>query len=206
DADEFQRRYAAMPALKKAELLRVVVYVPPPVMLEAHGEPHFELATWVGVYLAATPGVRGGDNTTVRLGPRDQPQPDVVLLLPPDRGRRATIDADGYLSGPPDLAVEVAASSASYDLTVKKELFAEAGVPEYVVWRVRDRRVDWFVLREGRYERREPDPDGIYRSEGFPGLWLDPAALLAGDLAQVLAVLQKGLASPEHAAFRGADS
>ena len=35
----------------------------------------------------------------------------------------------------------------------------------------------------------------------FPGLWLDPAALIRGDLAHALKVLQQGLATPEHAAF-----
>ena len=39
------------------------------------------------------------------------------------------------------------------------------------------------------------------RSEAFPGLWLDPAALLAGDLPRALAVLQQGIATPEHASF-----
>jgi hypothetical protein len=49
-----------------------------------------------------------------------------------------------------------------------------------------------------------PASGGIIRSEVFPGLWLAPAALLAGDLLRVLAVLQQGLASPEHAAFAAA--
>jgi hypothetical protein len=70
-----------------------------------------------------------------------------------------------------------------------------------VVWRVWDRAIDWFLLREDRYERLAPNAEGQYRSEIFPGLWLDPAALLRGDLAQVIAVLQQGLASPEHAEF-----
>ena len=39
------------------------------------------------------------------------------------------------------------------------------------------------------------------RSEVFPGLWLDPRALLTQDWPRLLAVLGQGLASPEHAAF-----
>ncbi len=35
----------------------------------------------------------------------------------------------------------------------------------------------------------------------FPGLWLDPAALMRKDFAGVLDVLERGLASPDHAAF-----
>jgi hypothetical protein len=61
--------------------------------------------------------------------------------------------------------------------------------------------MDWFVLREGRYEKLPVGTDGILRSTVFPGLWLDPTALLKGDLAMVLAVLQRGIQSPEHAEF-----
>jgi hypothetical protein len=42
---------------------------------------------------------------------------------------------------------------------------------------------------------------GVYRSEVYPGLWLDAAAMLQDDLAKVMAVLQQGLASPEHVQF-----
>jgi len=75
------------------------------------------------------------------------------------------------------------------------------GVEEYLVWRVQDAEIDWFVLREGRFDRLQPDADGITRSIVFPGLWLDAAALLTGDLARVHAVLRDGLATPAHAAF-----
>jgi hypothetical protein len=41
-----------------------------------------------------------------------------------------------------------------------------------------------------------------YREHGKPhGLWLQPDALLAGDLSRVLETLQQGLASQEHKAF-----
>jgi hypothetical protein len=61
--------------------------------------------------------------------------------------------------------------------------------------------VDWFELREGEYLPLPPDTDGIYKSKVFPGLWLPVNALLEGDLAKVLAELQKGLGTPEHLAF-----
>src|SRR5205807_9315194 len=105
------------------------------------------------------------------------------------------------VAGAPELAVEVASSSASYDLHVKLEIYRERGVREYLAWRVGDRAVDWLALRGDRYEPIAPGPDGILRSEVFPGLWLDPAALAAGDGPRLIAVLQQGLASPEHAAF-----
>ncbi|MGQ4810223.1 hypothetical protein NKDENANG_03672 [Candidatus Entotheonellaceae bacterium PAL068K] len=68
--------------------------------------------------------------------------------------------------------VEVASSSASYDLHAKLQVYRRGGVREYVVWQVLDQEVDWFVLREGQYERLQPDIDGCLRSEVFAGLWL----------------------------------
>jgi Uma2 family endonuclease len=96
---------------------------------------------------------------------------------------------------------EVASSSVSYDLTDKLKVYRRNGVCEYIVWRVLDRQIDWFVLREGEYVRLSLGDGGLYRSEVFPGLWLDPAALVGGDTTTVLATLQRGLASPEHIDF-----
>jgi hypothetical protein len=74
-------------------------------------------------------------------------------------------------------------------------------VREYLVWRTRDGEIDWFRLNEGQYVQIEADEAGIVKSTVFPGLWLDRAALLRRDLARVFAVLQEGIASPEHTAF-----
>jgi Uma2 family endonuclease len=107
---------------------------------------------------------------------------------------------DGYVTGAPELVLEIAASSASYDLHEKLNAYRRNGVREYVIWRVWDEAIDWLVLRQGRYEPLAP-VDGVYRSEVFPGLWLDAAAVLRSDLARVLEVLQQGLAGQEHADF-----
>jgi Uma2 family endonuclease len=192
-----------MPHLKKAELIEGVVYVPSPVRFRRHGRPHAHLMTWLGVYEASTPGVEAADNSTARLDLDNEPQPDALLLIDPARGGQAQISADDYIEKAPELVAEVAASSVSLDLNLKLHVYRRNGVREYVVWRVLDQEVDWFVLREGRYDRLPLDAAGLYRSEVFPGLWLDPAALVRGDLARVLAVLQQGLASSEHAAFVG---
>ena len=198
---EFERRYEAMPHLKKAELIEGVVYVPSPVRHNAHSHPHIHLASWLGQYEASTPGVQAGDNGTVRLDLDNEPQPDALLFIDPACGGQARIGADDCIEGAPELVAEVASSSASYDLHVKLRVYRRNGVREYLVWRVLDHELDWFVLRAGQYERLPVDAEGLWRSEVFPGLWLDPAALLRGDLATVLAVVQRGLASPEHAAF-----
>src|SRR5688572_30660554 len=81
---EFERRYEAMPHLKKAELIEGEVHMPSPVRMQHHGEPHADVITWLGTYRSATPGVRFGDNATVRLDLDNEPQPDALLRI--DRG------------------------------------------------------------------------------------------------------------------------
>ena len=199
DADEFERRYDAMPEEKKAELIEGIVYMSSPVSHEQHGRPHTHLSTWLGNYEAATPGVEASDNSTLRLGPNNQPQPDALLMIDPARGGQATF-ADGYIVGGPELLAEVSASTVSMDMNTKLEVYRRAKVREYVVWRIDDDEIDWFVLRRSRFVRLAPQ-DGIHKSEVFPGLWLDAPALVARNLARVLEVVGMGIASPEHAAF-----
>jgi len=199
--DEFERRYDAMPHLKKAELIEGVVYVPSPVRHRHHGAPHALLVSWLGQYIAGTPGVEISDNSTVRLDLDNEPQPDALLFIDPACGGQTHVSSDGYIEGSPELVAEVASSSVSYDLHAKLHAYRRNGVREYIVWRVLDQAIDWFVLRAGQYEPLPVDANGLLRSEVFPGLWLDPAALLRGDLATVLAIVQQGLGSPEHATF-----
>jgi Uma2 family endonuclease len=197
---EFERHYAAMPYLKKAELIEGVVYLHTQVSTDEHGAPHAELVGWLGFYRAFTPGVQGGDNGTLRLDLDNEPQPDAFLRILPEFGGQSRT-ANGFVEGAPELVAEVAASSASYDLHDKLNAYRRNGVLEYVVWRVWDRAIDWFVLRGGRYESASLTAGGLYRSETFPGLWLEPAALMRGDLARVIQVVQEGLATSDHAAF-----
>lgn len=196
---EFERRYEAMPHLKKAELIEGVVYVPSPVRYEGHGRQHSALNGWLVVYSASTPGVAVSDNTTVRFDLDNEPQPDVLLRF--THGGQSRVAADGFLEGPPELVAEVASSSVAYDLHQKLDVYRRHGVHEYIVWRTADNAIDWFVLREGRYERLAPNEAEIYKSETFPGLWLNAAAMLQEDLAGVLKTLGEGLASHEHAEF-----
>jgi Uma2 family endonuclease len=199
--DEFERRYDAMPHLKKAELIEGVVHVPSPVRQRYHGRPHSTLIGWLFVYEAHTPGVELGDNPSIRMNQDNMPQPDGVLVIQPEYQGHVKIDVEGYIEGAPDLVAEVAASSASYDLHDKLEVYRRRGIREYIVWRVLDGQIDWFVLRDGRYEKNAVSDDGTLRSTIFPGLWLDPNALLRGDRVGVLAIVERGLESPEHAAF-----
>lgn len=199
--DEFERRYRAMPGHVKAELIEGVVYMPSPVSHRKHAAPHVQLVTWLGTYWAATPGLSAGDNGTLRLDLDNEPQPDAYLLVLPEHGGQAKIDEDDYVEGAPELVAEVAATSANYDLHQKLNAYRRNRVREYIVRRTFDAALDWFVLREGRYEALAAAADGIIRSEVLPGLWLDAAALIRGDLAAVLEAVGHGIASPEHAAF-----
>ena len=201
---EFERIYAAHPEIRKAELIDGVVYMPSPARHREHGKPHFETIVWIGTYAAATPGVEGSDNATLRLDFENEPQPDALLFLPPEYGGNARVGEDGYLEGAPELIVEVAASSASYDLNQKKRVYARNGVPEYIVYLAYERRVIWFILRDGVYQAQRPDANGLLKSERFPGLWLLPDALLEGEMARALEALQRGLASQEYKTFSDA--
>jgi Putative restriction endonuclease len=197
---EFERRWDAMPHLKRAELLEGVVYMPSPVSAN-HSGPHFDLIGWLGIYRFATPGVAGCDNGSIRLDMANEPQPDAHLRILASHGGQARVGTAGYVEGAPELAAEVAVSSIPIDLNVKLPIYQRNGVREYIIWRVPDREIDWFALRGTEYQRLTPGADGVYRSEVLPGLWLDAAALIRGDLPTVSRVAQQGLASPEHAAF-----
>jgi Uma2 family endonuclease len=198
---DFEQRYEAMPHVKKAELIEGIVYMPSLVRVRSHGKPHGQIMNWIGTYSAATPGVDFADNATLRLDPDNEPQPDAILWIDAAGSGHTRISEDDYLEGSPELIVEVAASSDSYDLHVKREVYRRNGVQEYIVWRVYDRQVDWLRLENGQYVTVPADAEGLIHSRVFPGLRLAVPALLSGDLAHVLAEVQKGLASAEHRAF-----
>lgn len=198
---EFEHRYHLHPEIKKAELIEGEVYVASPVRAKQHSSPHFDVIAWLGVYRAATPGLAGNDNATLRLDLENEPQPDVILRLEPQFGGQVQITEDDYLEGVPELVVEIAASSVSYDLGKKKQVYARNGVKEYIVFATYEKEIYWFVLGEGGYKPLIADVNGVIQSRIFPGLWLQTTALQTGNLTAMLAVLQQGLASPEHAAF-----
>ncbi len=198
--DDFERRFDAMPNLKKAELIEGVVYVWPTVSFTLHAEPHACIVTFCVAYSTYTPGTDCSDGSHLRLDQNNMPQPDVMLFLDEPPGA-ARIGDDGYVEGAPELIAEVATSSASYESHDKLNAYQRNGVREYLVWRTFDGELDWFRLRGKKYTRVRPDDKGVIASSVFPGLRLNVKALLAGNLKKVLAELQKGLKSKEHADF-----
>ena len=197
-SDEFMRRWEAMPDLNYAELIDGIVYMPSPVSLK-HSGFHAPLTGWLAIYVASTPGCRVGSDGTWLMDGRNVPQPDIALRILPEFGGQSKVEGE-YAAGAPELIVEVAASSRARDLGAKLKLYERMGVREYLVALARKEQILWHELTAGGFQPLQPDSDGIFRSRFFPGLWLDPAALWRLDLAALYAVLQRGLASPEHAA------
>ena len=199
--DEFESRYDATPDLKRAELIEGIVHIAPPVRLMGHGIPCTVLISWLASYYAATPGTRAGVRAHIRFDSRNMLQPDVSFIILPSYGGRARISADDYLEVGPELVACVWPRGVNFNFDAKFGVYQRNGVREFVVWRTEQQQIDWFVLRDGKYERLAPTPAGLLCSETFPGLWLDTAALLADDFPAVLATLQRGISDPAHAAF-----
>jgi Uma2 family endonuclease len=196
---EFERRYTAQPELKKAELIEGVVHMPSPVSIR-HANIHANIMTWLGSYRAYTPGIYLADNVTIRLDLENEVQPDAVLYIAPEKGGQVRIE-DKFLSGAPELVVEVAASSAAYDLHEKLRVYRRNGVQEYLVLLAHEQETRWLQLIEAEYRPLTPGAAGALHSQAFHGLRFQPDQFWADDLAGLLQVLQTGLDSPEHKAF-----
>ena len=186
---EFHRLYETMPEDFKAELVEGIVYLAMSVRTDSHGEPHALIVTWLGVYQSLHPDTRVSNDSTLILDGDNEFQPDALLRRDPADGGSSRLREDGYLIGPPELVVEVSASSVSKDMHLKREVYRRIGVREYLVWRVLEQAVDWWQLEQGRYVSLEPDAAGHLNSVVFPGLQLDVPALLEGNAARVLAAL-----------------
>jgi len=211
--EEFHRRYEAMGEGVRAELIEGVVYLhhapdtPSPVSLDFHATPHIDLGGWVFYYCLKTPGLLRGADGSVLLDGGNEPQPDVLLGIPESVGGRTRVVRRGakqYVGSAPELVAEVAASTAAIDLHAKLRAYERNGVAEYLVVLTEERppEVRWMALEFGRLAPLPRDPaDGLLKSRAFPGLWLDPDALLAGDLPRLVAAVDRGYATAEHAAF-----
>jgi Uma2 family endonuclease len=187
---EFERRYLTRSDIKKAELIEGVVFVGSPVRLPEHAEPHADIMYWLGHYRRRHPECRVADNGTARLDEENEPQPDAMMFLDRAAGGQAEVDADGYLQGAPELVVEIAASSASHDLGAKMVAYQRNGVQEYIVWQILEDRIDWFRLEGGQFKLVSP-VEGQVESRVFPGLRLDVAAMVAGDLDAAVAPMER---------------
>lgn len=188
--EEFDRIYALCSDIRKAELIDGVVYVASPVRINAHGRPYGRLGAVLHYYADSRPGVLASSDGTVLLADGTRVQPDIAVYWNADRPGTARENEDDYLEGPPELVAEIAGSSVSIDLHAKFRVYERNGVKEYIVWRTRDRAIDFFRLHDGRFVRVEPDNDGVFESAVFPGLRISTQHLLKGDTPGAIAVLK----------------
>ncbi len=91
---------------------------------------------------------------------------DVVLALPSELPRlfipdlaiilhgRGAIVGDRMVEGVPDIVIEVLSTDRNRDLVRKRQVYAEAGIPEYWICDRRDDTVRQLELRNGEYVER----------------------------------------------------
>ena len=93
--------------------------------------------------------------------------PDLVIIM---EGSSAVI-ADRMVEGVPDIVVEILSSDRRRDLVRKRQVYAEAGVPEYWIFDPRADTATLLELRDGVYvERAVLDSDGTLTTPLLPGL------------------------------------
>jgi hypothetical protein len=195
---EFLQRWEQEPGLKFAELIDGVVYMPSPLSL-----PHSRfdgVAQLVLGYYAARSGICENLPQATWLMEKSAPQPDLALSLKPEYGGKLKVAPGDLASGLPELVVEICRSSRSYDLGPKLALYERVGVPEYLAILVEERRFEWRIMVEGRYQLLE-SAVGVFRSRILPGLWIEESAFWSADGTRLLAVLDEGMKSPEFFGF-----
>jgi hypothetical protein len=195
---EFHRRYEAYPEDVKFELVGGVVHMASP-MRGPHGLFSLKLAVVLGLYEHATPGTEAADGITAILGKESEPQPDLLLRLLPECGGLSRYNDRQYLTGPPEFVAEIAHSTRDLDLNDKHDDYLAAGVQEYLVLCFEEQEIHWFHFPSKT--RLRPDRAGVWKSQVFPGLWIDGPALLAQDLDRLITTVRRGLATAKHAAF-----
>jgi Uma2 family endonuclease len=168
---EFHRRYLQYPESIRFELINGTVYRASPQRIP-HGKYTSRLASVLSFYEMQTPGVENTVDSTVILGDKSEPR---------------------------QMVIEIAHSTVAIDLHEKKSDYEQAQIGEYVVICVEEKKVYWFDSVSRRTKKLPSD--GVLRSRMFPGLWIDCPALFAYDTRRLIRVLNKGLASPEHARF-----
>ncbi len=199
DQPTFHALYEAMPPGTRAELIDGVVQMPSPAG-EFHATAIPIASGWLTWYALRTPGVQVLADPTTVLGTRSEVQPDLALRILPDKGGQ-TRPHGRFIAGGYELVVEISHTSRAKDLGIKRLEYERAGVLEYVVRTIEPAAIHWFARSDAGLVRRVPDADGLYRSSAFPGLWADPADLIANDFQRLVDAVNRGCATADHAAF-----
>lgn len=188
--EEYIRRYEAAPEELKAERINGKVYLMNSLRARYHGNPQMLLAGWLFTYAMAHPELNLSDNATLHLRTENTPQPDLCMYR---TGGNASLDEDGYLVGSPELIIEIAGSSASYDFGEKRDVYEAAGVGEYLVFETIEGRIEWW-RHDGSKFVDVPRDETVFKSTLFSGLWLDGDALRAADRFRLIEKLNEGIA------------
>ena len=95
------------------------------------------------------------------------PEPDLVIVL----NERRNIVGRARIEAPPDIAAEILSTDRSRDLVRKRQIYAEAGVPEYWLVDPRNDTVTQLELRGGQYiEQAALGADDTLTTPLLPGL------------------------------------
>lgn len=192
DRDEYFLRGSVAPKKLKSERINRRVYLMmSPLRAQQHGNPHALLAGWLFNYTMSDPDWVVSDNATILLDLDNDPQPDLCLYR---EGGQTRVNENGYLVGPPELIVEIAGSSASYDFGEKRDVYEAAGVGEYIVFETLEGRIEWWHHDGQKFVDLIVD-DGVLKSRRIPGLWLNMDALRSADAPRLIETLNLGLAS-----------
>jgi hypothetical protein len=198
DQAEFHRRYQSYPPHQKVDLVDGEIYVAPPRSV-CHGALHCDVSYLLHLYKLATPGVAVVGHCSTILDERSEVQPYLSVLLKEEYGGTSHANWEDYICGPAELLVQFTDELGCREMQARRAVFERAGVGEFLAVSVAERQVNWFHFPTGSLI--EPNRRGVSKSRVFPGLWLAFHLIWAEDYPAQLALLDRGLASPEHAAF-----
>ena len=199
---EFLRRREALSHPAKIELIDGIVRIESDGIDPQSAGVQAGFLTCLQSYAEAAPGTEFSDSAAVILLDRENIiHPDGVLRIAQACGGRTGITEKRHIVGAPELIAEVMLSRGINDLREKLSAFRRNGVPEYVVWRLPEKKVEWFQLERGEYVLNLPGPNNVLCSRVFPGLCLNVTALAANETVALRYTLQSGFKRPEHKAF-----
>lgn len=179
------------PPDEKADLIDGTVYVSPPESIHEHDVRMF-VALTIGRFIGHMRIVGHVFNCRVAFmfSSDCAIEPDVGYVAP----ERAHLIGEDRVQGPPDLAVEVISDATRvYDLEVKRALYAENGVREFLTIDPILGDAPCEVLQRRRYVACQLD-GSAFRSTVIPGFWLNLDWLLSNPVADESSCLRQILA------------